>query len=57
VPFLVDTKFMLNNSNSLFSPTNRHTPLEPSFLEAVGSKKFEIEISEKFGNFTVKVDF
>jgi hypothetical protein len=53
VPFLVDTKFMLNNSNVLFSKTNRHTPLELSYFEALKDRSFELFLPPEFSSYTV----
>lgn len=47
-PQIYDTKFMLNNSNYLFSETNKFTALYDSFIEASELESPEIEVSQGF---------
>jgi len=56
VPEVYDTKFMLNNSNQLFSHTNKHTSLGDSFDEVSGLQNPEIKLAEGFENYDLDSD-
>lgn len=47
-PQIYDTKFMLNNSNHLFSETNKYTALYDSYVEASELESPKIEVSHGF---------
>ena len=55
-PELYDTKFMLNNSNQLFSHTNKHTSLGDSFGEVYEMETPEISLGEGFEAYDLGTD-